>query len=110
MSSNDNGKTILALLAGAAIGAGIGILFAPEKGSKTREKIKEGFDDKKNEFKDKFDEYSEVLKSKFSKSKADLESSFDDLVANVDDKAEDVIATLERKLEELKKSAAAAKK
>jgi len=106
MSSNDSGKTVLALLAGAAIGAGLGILFAPEKGSKTREKIKEGFDEKKNEFKDKFDEYSETIKSKFSKSKADLESSFDDLVANVDDKAEDVIATLERKLEELKSAAA----
>ena len=33
---------ILALLAGAAIGVGLGILFAPDKGTKTREKIKDG--------------------------------------------------------------------
>ena len=38
--SNKTGDSILALLAGAAIGVGIGILFAPDKGSKTREKIK----------------------------------------------------------------------
>ena len=39
--SNNTGNSVLALLLGAAIGAGVGILFAPEKGSKTREKIKD---------------------------------------------------------------------
>ena len=38
--SNNTGNTLLALLAGAAIGAIAGILMAPDKGSKTREKIK----------------------------------------------------------------------
>jgi gas vesicle protein len=32
--SNSTGNTFLALLTGAVIGAGIGILFAPDKGSK----------------------------------------------------------------------------
>jgi gas vesicle protein len=32
--SNNTGTTLLALLTGAAIGAGVGILFAPDKGSK----------------------------------------------------------------------------
>ena len=40
--SNNNENSVVALLIGAAIGVGLGILFAPEKGSKTREKIKEG--------------------------------------------------------------------
>lgn len=34
--SNNTGNTVLALLAGAVVGAGIGILFAPDKGSRTR--------------------------------------------------------------------------
>lgn len=38
MASN-TGQTLLALLTGAAIGAGIGILYAPEKGEKTRKNI-----------------------------------------------------------------------
>jgi gas vesicle protein len=34
-----SGKVILGILAGAAAGALLGILFAPEKGSTTRKKI-----------------------------------------------------------------------
>ena len=38
-NSESNGKTILALLGGIAIGAALGVLFAPDKGSETRKKI-----------------------------------------------------------------------
>ena len=41
-----NGKVILGVLAGLATGAFLGILFAPDKGSKTRKKIV----DKGNEY------------------------------------------------------------
>jgi gas vesicle protein len=100
-NNNDNG--FLALLVGAAIGVSLGILFAPDKGSKTREKIKDGFDDVKRDLKNKFENASDDFKDSFSETKADLEDKFDDLVSKMSHKSEDVIVFLETKLDELKK-------
>jgi len=101
--SSKTSNSVIALLAGAAIGVGLGILFAPDKGSKTREKMKEGFDDLKNQAKSKWNDLEEDTKEKFSKTKDDLIETVEDLLSNSSYKAEEAIIFLEEKLAELKK-------
>jgi len=100
MSNNTN--SVLALLLGAAIGAGIGILFAPDKGSKTREKIKDGYDDAKDNLKHKFEDITHQLRNKFSKSNHNLDETYEELVSSMSYKTEDIISFLETKLADLK--------
>ena len=42
---NDNSKVVVALLAGLAAGAAFGILFAPDKGTETRDKLGQSLKD-----------------------------------------------------------------
>jgi gas vesicle protein len=101
--SSKTSSSVIALLAGAAIGAGLGILFAPDKGSKTREKIKDGLDDFKNQAQDKWETLEEDTKEKFSRTKDDLKETVEILLSNTSYKAEEAISFLEEKLAELKK-------
>lgn len=100
--SQNNGSTALAILAGIALGAAAGILFAPDKGSKTREKIKGGIDEAKNKAKGKFDEAKSKFQGKYSGTKQNVEGTYEDLLSSLSYRAEDAITFLENKLAELK--------
>jgi len=67
--SNSAGKMIGALLLGAAIGATLGILFAPDKGSVTRKKISSKGDELSEVFKEKFNIFLEDAKKELEEVK-----------------------------------------
>ena len=58
---NSSAGFLVGLFSGAALGAAIGILYAPEKGSETREKLKEKALDVKSEIEDLKDQIIEMI-------------------------------------------------
>ncbi|MBL1410276.1 YtxH domain-containing protein [Sphingobacterium faecale] len=57
----DSGKVVAALFAGLAAGAVLGVLFAPEKGTETREKINESLADLGDALKERAEEQLDQL-------------------------------------------------
>jgi gas vesicle protein len=64
-----SGKVLLGVLAGVAVGATLGILFAPDKGSTTRKKISRKSDDYAEELEEKFNEVVEGITRQFDEVK-----------------------------------------
>jgi len=61
----ESGKVLLGVLAGVATGALLGILFAPDKGSKTRKKIVSKGSDYADAIKEQVEELVETITEKY---------------------------------------------
>jgi gas vesicle protein len=71
---NKSSKIFTAFIAGAAAGAVLGLLFAPDKGSETRKKINEEGKKMSDAIKNKFNE----MKEKANAVKDDMEQQQED--------------------------------
>lgn len=101
--ANNNGNSLLAALAGIALGLGAGVLLAPEEGKKTRKKIKNTLEESAGELKARINELADEVKHKTIQAKGSLEDNVEHLVTKSSYKAEEVIDVLEKKLADLKK-------
>lgn len=67
----NSSKLLAGILLGATVGAVLGILFAPDKGSETRKKISDSTNDLGDNLKTKFSEMTDSIKEKFESIKGD---------------------------------------
>jgi len=67
-----SGKVILGVLAGFAIGAALGVLFAPDKGWNTRKRISKKAEDLTEDLRDKFEEFLDSISVKVDEVKEEV--------------------------------------
>jgi len=87
-TTNGIGKVIGALIAGVLSGAAIGVLFAPEKGYRTRRNIANGIEDLADDFKNKMKDEVKDLRKKADELENLVKDKIEDFSGNVKQKAE----------------------
>ena len=98
----NKGTVTLGILLGTAIGASLGVLLAPEKGSNTRDKLKKEARDIKEQFVSDANEVKDDLAKTAASGKESFEKGFEDFTSKASYKTESVITFLEKQLAILK--------
>jgi gas vesicle protein len=89
MRSSSTTKVVGALVLGAAVGAALGVLFAPKKGSETRQDIADNAKKMTKNLKNKFQGQVDELKDQVAKAEKFLEDNVSNAREAVADKVAD---------------------
>ncbi|MFZ4058359.1 MAG: YtxH domain-containing protein [Ferruginibacter sp.] len=90
-NSNDKGRMIGALIIGGLVGATLGILFAPHKGSKTRSKLVSGAKDLAEDLKQKMKSEAIALRNKATELEGLAEDKLHDLTTSIRQKKDAIL-------------------
>lgn len=103
MSKKSNsGAVLAALLAGAATGVILGLLYAPEEGKETRRKIKDKANDLKDKAVDEYGRTSEVVKDKYSEVSNNVKDKYNNLSSTFKETAQTVASTVKESYDKYK--------
>lgn len=97
--SKNSGSTFLAFLVGAATGAVLGILYAPDKGSNTRDKLSYRLDKYKKTLEDLLDDLISEKENAFSEAKSHGQK----VVSEAKEKAERLLEDVDELIHQIKK-------
>ena len=86
-------KVVLGVLAGAATGVLLGVLFAPAKGTVTRRSIVRKSERQVDELKDKFNEFIDSITEKFDRVKEEVVDFAEEAMAKSDEVEKEVKAS-----------------
>ncbi len=100
MSNSSN--SLLGILAATAIGATLGVLFAPDKGANTRRRLAEEAQNAKDNLSREASLLQHRVADSVASKKETLDTKVESILSDASYKAEDLITTLEKKLSELK--------
>ena len=84
------GKVVLGVVAGAAIGALLGVLYAPAKGVVTRRTINRKGESEVDALKDKFNDFVESITEKFEKTKSEGTNLVEEVKVQVEEVEKDL--------------------
>ena len=101
--SNNTGNSVVALLTGVAIGAGFGLLYAPQSGKETREQLKEEAGKTKEKLSKEYDDLSSQVSDYADTAKSKFEKRIEKLFKTANDKADNILTNMESELDELRK-------
>ena len=89
MSRERNSGIVLGILAGAAIGSLLGVLFAPEKGVETRRKLRRKAEDLRDEALDHYEHLRDQALERYENISGKVKQGAEKVVADVKESYED---------------------
>lgn len=97
--SKKGSNALMAFLAGAAVGAVLGILYAPDKGSNTREKLSFQLD----KYKKMLEDYlADIVSGKETELTSEAKSQGQKVVSEAKDKAQRLLDDVDELLEQIR--------